>query len=309
MSNASHSLAVILPCYNEETAIAGVIEDFRKYLPDAAIIVCDNNSSDHTADVAAKAGAVVLHEPRKGKGNAVRRLFAEIDADIYIMADGDGTYDAAAAPDMVKKLSDEKLDMIVGLRDEEDHAQTSRKGHRFGNDMINRLVNIIFDGNVRDMLSGYRIFSKRFVKTFPAFSSGFEIETELSIHAMRMRLPVANVETRYFERAEGSQSKLSTYKDGLRIVNFIVFLFKEGKPFAFFSIIAAFLFLLSLALFIPVLNDYLETGLVARFPTLFVSIAGFLAAGMSFICGIILDSVNRGRLEAKRLAYLRFNAS
>lgn len=301
-------VAVILPCYNEETAIAGVIQSFAAVLPDATIYVCDNNSTDKTAAVAEEAGAFVIHEPRKGKGNAVRRLFADVEADLYIMADGDGTYDAQAAPEMVELLVRDNLDMVLGLRDEADHAQTSRAGHRFGNEMLNALVNVIFAGGVKDMLSGYRVFSRRFVKTFPAFSSGFEIETELSIHAMQMRLPTADVKTRYFERAAGSESKLSTYKDGLRILNFIVFLFKEGKPFVFFSLVAAFLMVVSTGFFLPVLMEYFETGLVAKFPTLFVSIAGMLAAGMSFICGIILDSVHRGRLEAKKLAYLGYRS-
>ena len=300
-------IAVILPCHNEEAAIEGVVKSFAKTLPTAAIYVCDNNSSDNTAEVASQAGAIVIKEPRKGKGNAVRRLFRDVDADIYIMADGDGTYDVEAAPNMINAMIKNGLDMVVGLRDESDHAKKSRKGHRFGNAVLNKIVNVIFAGDVKDMLSGYRVFSRRFVKTFPSFSGGFEIETELSIHAMQMNVPIANISTRYFDRAEGTQSKLSTYKDGLRILKFILFLFKEGRPFAFFSLLAAALMVVSLCLFIPVLGEYFDTGLVQRFPTLFVSLGVGLAALICFFCGIILDSVNRGRLENKKMFYLRYS--
>lgn len=299
-------IAVILPCYNEEAAIEGVIKAFAKTLPTANIYVCDNNSSDHTAQKAIEAGAIVITEPRKGKGNAVRRLFRDVNADIYIMADGDGTYDVEAAPGMIKTLAQNNLDMVVGVRNEDDHANTSRKGHRFGNAMLNKIVNMIFPGQVEDMLSGYRVFSKRFVKTFPGFSGGFEIETELSIHAIQMNVPIANIATRYFDRTEGTQSKLSTYKDGFKILNFIVYLFKEGRPFPFFSIISGALLLASLMMFFPVLNEYFETGLVQRFPTLFVSVGLGLAALICFFCGIILDSVSRGRLENKKMFYLSY---
>lgn len=299
-------LAVLLPCYNEEAAIAGVVVSYKAALPDADIYVYDNNSTDQTARVAAEAGAIVRHEPRKGKGNVVRRMFADVDADVYLMADGDGTYDSEAAPALIERLVSENLDMVVGARDPEDHHQVSRKGHRFGNEILNRLVRMIFSGGINDMLSGYRAFSRRFVKTFPAFSGGFEIETELTIHALQLRLPVAEMPTRYFERAEGTQSKLSTYKDGLRILNFILYLFKEGKPFLFFSILALGLVCLSLAFGLPVVLEYFDTGLVPRFPTLFVSVGTMLAAVISFACGVILDSVSRGRQEIKRLAYLTY---
>lgn len=303
------NIAVLLPCYNEEAAIAGVVADFKAALPQATVYVFDNNSTDHTADVATKAGAVVRHVAQKGKGNVVRRMFADVEADIYIMADGDGTYDSSVSQDMIDLLVNNNLDMVVGARDPDDHGTVSRKGHRFGNDMLNRLVRFIFSGGVQDMLSGYRVFSRRFVKSFPAFSQGFEIETELTIHALQLRLPVTEMNTRYFERAEGTESKLSTYKDGLRILNVIIFLFKEGRPFLFFSLLAVFFAFVSLFLGLPVVFEYFETGLVPRFPTLFVSVGVMLTGMISFVCGIILDSVSRGRLELKRLTYLNIRNS
>ena len=300
-------LAVLLPCHNESSAIASVISDFKTALPKADIYVYDNNSTDNTAEVALKAGAIVRHEPQKGKGNVVRRMFADIDADVYIMADGDGTYDASIAPHLIDHLNQNHLDMVVGSRNPNDHEAVSRKGHRFGNVMLNTLVRIIFAGNIYDMLSGYRVFSRRFVKSFPAFSKGFEIETELTIHALQMRIPVAEIPTRYFERAEGTESKLSTYRDGLRILNVIVFLFKEGKPFLFFTLLSTALFFLSLLLSLPIVSEYMETGLVPRFPTFFVSVGIMLTAVISFVCGVILDSVSLGSLSLKRLIYLSYD--
>jgi len=301
-------IAVILPCYNEENAIADVVAGFQKSLPDADVYVYDNASKDKTAEVATRAGAIVRSEPLKGKGNVVRRMFSDIDADIYVMADGDGTYDASVAPDMVQTLINNNADMVVGARAKEEHDEVYRRGHRFGNRVLNLCVHLIFKPGINDMLSGYRVFSKRFVKSFPASAHGFETETELTIHALQLRLPVLEVPTRYFKRAEGTHSKLSTYKDGIRILNFIMFFFKELKPFGFFGLIAAVLALASLVLGIPVVMEYFETGLVERFPTAFLSMGIMVCGVLSFLCGTILDSVSRGRLEHKRLVYLSYPA-
>lgn len=299
-------IAVILPCYNEETAIAGVVADFKKHLPGAKIYVFDNNSKDRTAEVARAAGAIVQTEYRQGKGNVVRRMFADIEADIYLMADGDGTYEAEAAPKLIQALIDNNADMVIGTRDKDAGEKLYRRGHRFGNRLFNFIVLTIFRHKTTDMLSGYRAFSRRFVKSFPALAHGFETETELTIHAGELRLPVIEVPTRYFDRAEGSHSKLSTYKDGIKILSFMIFFFKEIKPFGFFSLVAAFLALLSLLAGIPVVLEYFDTGLVERFPTAFLSMGLMLAALVSFVCGVVLDNVSRGRVEQKRLAYLSY---
>ncbi len=297
------NIAVLLPCHNEEAAIAEVIKSFQGALPGADIYVYDNASTDKTTEVAEKAGAIVCNEPRKGKGNVVRRMFSDIDADIYIMADGDGTYDASVAPALVEKLIDEKLDLVVGAREHEDD-EAYRRGHQFGNRMLNFCVHTIFDKTLDDMLSGYRVFSRRYVKSFPASSKAFEIETEMTIHALQLSMPVAEVPTRYFKRVEGTESKLSTYKDGIKILKFILFMFKEGRPFMFFSLLAAGLAFVSLAFGLPIVGEYLETGLVPRFPTAFLSLGIMLSAVICFVCGVILDSVANMRLEAKKLAYL-----
>lgn len=299
-------LAVLLPCYNEEAAIAKVVEDFRTHLPDAEIYVYDNNSTDRTSDVARASGAHVGFEILKGKGNVVRRMFADIDADIYLMADGDGTYDSSVAPELIKELVDNNLDMIVGTRDQEESTEVYRSGHRTGNRLLNLAVQILFDRGFTDMLSGYRVFSRRFVKTFPSESRGFEIETEMTIHALQLRLPIKEIPTRYFTRAEGTESKLSTWRDGFRILNFIMYFFKEGKPFWFFGLISLALAVLSLIIGVPVIADYFDTGLVERFPTAMLSMGIMLCALISFVCGTILDTVARGRLEHKRLRYLQF---
>lgn len=299
-------IAVLLPCHNEESAIAGVVEGFRRVLPGADIYVYDNASTDNTAAAARSVGAIVRTEPRKGKGNVVRRMFSDIEADIYLMADGDGTYETEAAPQLIRHLVENNADMVVGARVHEDSQEVYRRGHRFGNRVLNLLVRVLFDQGVSDMLSGYRAFSRRFVKSFPALAGGFETETELTIHALQLRLPVHEIPTRYFKRAEGTQSKLSTYKDGIRILKFIMFFFKEARPFLFFTLGAGGLALVSLMLGVPVVLEYLETGLVPRFPTAFLSLGIMLAAAMSFVCGIVLDSVSNGRLEAKRLSYLSY---
>ncbi len=302
------TIAVLLPCYNEEAAIEGVVTAFRKALPQARIYVYDNNSTDQTAAVALKAGAIVRHEPFKGKGNVVRRMFADIDADIYVMADGDGTYDADAAPMLIERLKSDNADMVIGARSQDEGDNLYRPGHRFGNRMLNFAVRLLFGAGVEDMLSGYRVFSRRFVKSFPAFAHGFETETELTIHALKLRLPVVELPTRYFDRAEGTESKLSTYKDGVRILSFILFFFKEIKPFWFFGALALVLSCLSLAVGMPVVLEYLDTGLVPRLPTAVLSVGVMLSAVLSFVCGVILDTVSRGRLEAVRLAYLSFSS-
>lgn len=301
-------IAVLLPCYNEEAAIADVVSGFKLALPKATIYVYDNNSSDQTVQVAQQAGAVVRKEYRRGKGNVVRRMFADIEADIYVMADGDGTYDAAAAPALIDKLMDENADMVVGARSQDEGEQLYRPGHRFGNRMLNGVVQALFGEGVNDMLSGYRVFSRRFVKSFPATARGFETETELTIHALKLRLSVFEMPTRYFDRAEGTQSKLSTYKDGIRILSFIVFFFKEIKPFWFFGILALVLAGLSLFAGVPVVLEYFETGLVQRLPTAVLSTGLMLSALVSFICGVILDTVSRGRVENIRLSYLSYPA-
>jgi glycosyltransferase involved in cell wall biosynthesis len=299
-----HRVAVILPCYNEEAAIAEVVAEFRTALPQAVIYVYDNNSKDRTAEAARAAGAVVRRETRQGKGQVVRRMFADVEADIYVLADGDGTYDAASAPGMIAKLLSEHLDMVVGSRLTRYHGEAFRRGHRFGNDLLTGFLGVCFGRTFTDILSGYRVFSRRFAKSFPALSKGFETETELSVHALELRMPLAEVETPYRARPLGSTSKLHTYRDGLRILMMILNLFKEERPLAFFSIIAGVLALVSLVLSYPVFVTYIETGLVPRFPTAILSTGLMILACLSLTCGFILDTVTLGRREMKRLAYL-----
>jgi glycosyltransferase involved in cell wall biosynthesis len=297
-------LAVLIPCYNEEKAITGVVQGFRAALPDADIYVYDNNSADDTIAVAKAAGAIVRREPLQGKGNVVRRMFADIEADIYIMVDGDGTYHAGSAALMVDKLVSEQLDMVVGSRLSSETAGAFRAGHHFGNKLLTGTVAWIFGDRFVDMLSGYRVFSRRFVKSFPAVSSGFETETELAVHALSLRLPVAEIETPYGSRPEGSVSKLRTYRDGMRISWMIVQLFREERPMAFFALLFVVLAAASLALGIPVVLDYSRTGLVPRLPTALLSTGVMLLAFLSLVAGFVLDNVTRGRREVKRLAYL-----
>jgi len=294
--------AVILPCYNEEAAIAQVVRDFRQALPQAAIYVYDNNSTDRTAEVAAAAGAVVRRETRQGKGHVVRRMFADVEADVYVLADGDGTYDAASAPRLVAKLLEERLDMVVGSRLYEGAA--FRPGHRLGNDLLTGFLGLCFGRSFSDILSGYRVFSRRFVKSFPALSTGFEIETELSVHALELRMPTAEVPTPYRARPAGSASKLRTYRDGFRILMMILDLFKEERPLAFFSLIAGGLALASVLLAAPIVVTYLETGLVPRVPTAILSTGLMILAFLSLASGFVLDTVTHGRREMKRLIYL-----
>lgn len=300
-------VAVLLPCYNEETAIVQTIAGFRAALPDATIYVYDNNSSDRTVEVARAAGAIVRTERMQGKGNVVRRMFADVDADIYVMADGDATYDAPAAPRLVARLVDEQLDMVVGARKSE-IEEAYRRGHRFGNAMLTGILAWIFGRTFSDILSGYRVFSRRFVKSFPVLSAGFEIETEISVHALELRMPVAEVVTAYGARPEGSISKLSTYRDGWRILNTIVTLFRIERPVLFFGLIGAAVALLALILAVPLAITYVQTGLVPRLPTAILCTGLVTLASLNVMCGLILDTVVRGRREVRRLAYLAFPA-
>lgn len=296
-------VAVLIPCLNEAAGITTVVQGFRDALPDATVYVYDNASTDDTGAVAQRAGAQVRREPMRGKGNVVRRMFADVEADVYVMADGDGTYDAASAPKMVAMLCEQHLDMICGKRvDTEQEAY--RHGHRFGNRVLTGLVANLFGDSVTDILSGYRVMSRRFVKSFPALSKGFEIETELTVHALDLRVPIAEVATPYGARAQGSASKLNTWRDGWRILRTIAKLVKEERPFAFFFSGGAVLALLSVALATPVVIQFLETGLVERIPTAVLATGVMLVAVMSFVCGLILDTVTRGRRELKRMHYL-----
>jgi glycosyltransferase involved in cell wall biosynthesis len=297
-------LAVLIPCFNEEKAIISVVQGFRAALPAAVIYVYDNNSVDDTRRLARAAGAVVRTEPLQGKGNVVRRMFADIDADIYVMVDGDGTYDAASAPGMIARLIEERLDMVVGGRLDSGGADAFRAGHHFGNRLLTGTVARIFGDRFGDMLSGYRVFSRRFVKSFPAVSAGFETETELAVHALSLRLPVAEVETPYGARPAGSVSKLRTYRDGIRISWMILQLFREERPLMFYTLLFALLALVSLSLGLPVIVEYGRTGLVPRLPTALLATGIMLLAFLSLIAGFILDNVTRGRREVKRLAYL-----
>ncbi|MEQ9671582.1 glycosyltransferase family 2 protein [Coleofasciculus sp. G2-EDA-02] len=301
----NHRIAVLLPCHNEALTIAQVVTEFQSTLPEAKIYVYDNRSTDNTAEQAVKAGAVVRHEPRLGKGNVIRRMFADIEADIYIMADGDNTYEVPAVRRLVERLLGEQLDMVVGVRrTSAGESAAYRRGHRGGNAFLTGFVKFLFGARLLDMLSGYRVFSRRFVKSFPALSSGFEIETEFTIHALELKMPFAEEPTVYISRPPGSESKLKTFKDGWRVLGTALLLFKEVRPFLFFSIIFVMLALISLILGIPIVETFLETGLVPRFPTAILAASIMLLAFLSLTCGLILDSVARGRREVKRIAYL-----
>jgi glycosyltransferase involved in cell wall biosynthesis len=300
-------VAVILPCFNEEAAIAATIAGFRAALPDAGIYVYDNNSCDRTIEIARAAGAIVRCETMQGKGRVIRRAFADVDADIYVMADGDATYDVAAAPDLIRRLRDEQLDMVVGARASEIEA-AYRRGHRVGNRLLTGLLARLFGRSFSDILSGYRVFSRRFVKSFPILSTGFEIETEISIHALELRMPVAEVVTAYAARPEGSTSKLSTWRDGWRILNTILTLFRIERPVLFFGGIGLVLAVAALILAEPLAETYLATGLVPRMPTAMLATGMMIVAVLSFFTGLILDTVVRGRREVRRLAYLALPA-
>lgn len=306
--SASPHIAVLIPCHNEATTIGKVVSDFATALPGAAIYVGDNNSTDNTAEIAASAGAIVRRENLPGKGNMVRRLFADVEADVYVLVDGDDTYDHARAGQLVEKLLDENLDMLVGTR-AASSGGAYRPGHRFGNYALTKIVRMVFGDRISDMLSGYRVFSRRFVKSFPVLSQGFEIETELTIHALELGMPISELETNYSERPAESHSKLNTFRDGWRILRLIVTLIKEERPLQFFALLGATLAVLSFVLSWPVFTYYLETGTVPRFPTAILSTGMMILAFLSVACGFILDTVTRGRREMKRLAYLSFSGN
>jgi glycosyltransferase involved in cell wall biosynthesis len=300
---ARYSIAVLVPCYNEEKSIAKVVADFRAALPSATIFVFDNNSSDRTIELARAAGAEVFNEPHQGKGNVVRRMFTDIEADIYVLVDGDATYDAPSAPRMIERLLADRLDMVVADRVDQE-AAAYRAGHRTGNWLLTSFVGQVFGREFTDMLSGYRVFSRRFVKSFPVLSGGFEIETELTVHALELGLPVAEMPTPYYARLSGSSSKLNTWRDGFRILFTIFRLYRAERPLRFFTALGIALALVAIGLAIPILFTYLETGLVPRLPTAILSMGLMVLAFLSVAAGLILDTVTRGRREAKLFAYL-----
>ena len=304
---AGPRIAVILPCYNEAGAIVQTVQDFRRALPAADIYVFDNNSADGSYELAANAGAIVRRVAQQGKGHVVRRMFADVEADIYVMADGDATYEAAAAPRLVAAMLEDNLDMVVGARRSE-VEEAYRRGHRFGNWALTSLLKQLFGRSFTDILTGYRVFSRRFVKSFPVLSAGFEIETEISVHALELSMPVSEIMTVYGARPEGSASKLSTYRDGWRILRTIFTLYRIEKPILFFGIIATLLAAAGIILATPLIVTYIETGLVPRFPTAILVTGLMILATLSGMCGLILDTVVRGRREVRRLAYLTFPA-
>lgn len=298
------SIAVLLPCFNEGAAIKKVVEEFRAALPASEILVFDNNSSDDTVEQATEAGAEVRFESHQGKGNVVRRMFSDVEADIYVMADGDGTYDAGAVTTLVDELVSRDLDMVVGTRKESStHEEQYRPGHRFGNRLLTWIVGVLFGRTMSDVLSGYRVMSRRFVKSFPNMAKGFEIEVMMTIHALSLRLPVKEVETQYFDRAEGTASKLNTVRDGIRILAGIVYLFKEYRPLLFFGACSLVIAVLGLLVGLPVVNEYFETGLVPRFPSAILATGLMILATISLTCGVLLDTVSRGQMELKRIHY------
>lgn len=300
-------IAVLIPCYNEEATVGNVVRDFAAALPGAIVYVYDNNSSDGTIAAAKQAGAVVRSERYQGKGYVICRMFADIDADVYVMVDGDGTYDASSAPSMIRLLANESLDLVNGARV---HGSSSayRAGHQLGNRIFTGLVAKIFGNRFSDMLSGYKVFSRRFVKSFPALPGGFEIETALTIHALRLRMPTAEVQTPYRERPAGSESKLNTYRDGAKIFLAILRLEEEERPLQLFGTLSLMLAAVSAVLGYPVIVTYFETGLVPRFPTAILAASLMILAWLSLVTGLIVDMVTLGRLEAKRLSYLSNSA-
>lgn len=301
-------IAILIPCLNEEVTIAKVIGDFKNAVPSADIYVCDNGSTDNTVSTAADAGAVVISEKMRGKGNAIRRLFADVEADVYVMIDGDDTYDASRAPELINAVTSQGMDMVYGVRIAGQQVQEAyRPGHVFGNKVLTSLVTWTFSSPVSDMLSGYRAMSRRFVKSFPAHSSGFEIETELTIHALELRTPTAEIETAYGGRPENSSSKLSTWKDGIRILLTIVELVKTERPLFFFSWLGVALAVMAVGIAIPqIILPWLETDTVARIATAVLVTGMILIAFLSFSIGLVLDTVTRGRREVKRMSYLSY---
>jgi glycosyltransferase involved in cell wall biosynthesis len=307
LTGAAYDVAVLVPCYNEERAVAQVVGDFRAALPHAVVYVYDNNSSDGTVEAARRAGAVVRRETYQGKGHVVRRMFNDVEADVYVLVDGDATYDAPSAPEMVAKLVAERLDMVVGARIDRDMA-AYRRGHRAGNRLLTGFVAHMFGRSFTDLLSGYRVFSRRFVKSFPILSGGFEIETELTIHALELELPVSELATPYYSRPSGSASKLATWSDGFRILWTVFKLYRAERPLSLFGAFGVALAIMSIGLAIPVIITYLQEGLVPRLPTAVLSTGLMLLAFLSIACGLILDTVTRGRRELKLLAYLALRA-
>lgn len=301
-------IAVLVPCYNEAVTVAQVVRDFRAALPKADVYVFDNNSTDATRANALAAGAIVRYVARPGKGNVVRRMFSDVDADVYVLVDGDATYHAPSARKLVEKLVEENLDMVVGTR-VHDHSDAYRPGHQFGNRMLTESMTRVFGGTFTDMLSGYRVFSRRFVKSFPAMSHGFEIETELTIHALELRMPYGEVPTPYGVRPEGSFSKLSTYSDGIRIFGTILKLFAVERPLRFYSVIAGLFALVAILISVPLFITYAQSGLVPRFPTAILSTGFSLLGAISFVTGLILETVTIGRRETKQLYYLAAGAT
>ena len=305
-----YRIAAIVPCHNEEVAVAKVVADLRVAVPGIAVYVYDNCSTDRTVERARQAGALVYSEPLKGKGNVVRRAFADIDADIYLLIDGDDTYDATAAPEMLEKLVSENLDQVVGVRREIEGLAASayRPAHELGNRALNRIVTGIFGDSMGDMLSGYRVFSRRFVKSFPAVSREFEIETELTVHSLALRIPSASVEVNFRDRAEGSESKLRTYRDGWRILTVIMTLTRHERPIYFFGLVSGLLAFVALVLALPVGVQYLQTGLVPRLPTLFIASFLVVISSMCVMVGLVLDGMRKSRHEVSRLSYMRHPA-
>ena len=302
-SPSSARIAVLVPCYNESATIAAVVADFRKALPTAEIRVFDNNSRDDTAQLARQAGARVSSVSLQGKGHVVRRMFADVEADVYVMVDGDGTYDAASAPALIQAVLEEGADMAVATRQAVD-AGAYRRGHAWGNRVLTGFLVRLFGRPCRDILSGYRAFSRRFAKSFPVLSQGFEIETELTVHALELKMPVREIDTPYFERPQGSHSKLNTWRDGLRILLTMLRLFTAERPLAFYGVVALSMAMLSVLLGVPVVLEWLRTGLVPRFPTAILATGLMILAALSFFAGLILDTVTRGRRELRMLAYL-----
>ncbi|MBZ9772040.1 glycosyltransferase [Mesorhizobium sp. CO1-1-8] len=305
--NREHKVAVLVPCYNEELTISDVVLSFKSHLPDSDVYVYDNNSSDETYNTSVRSGAIVRKEKNQGKGNVVRRMFSDVEADIYILVDGDGTYDASVAQRLIDELCSGPYDMVNVARVPE-NSDAYRSGHEWGNKLLTGLVRRIFGEATTDMLSGYKAFSRRYAKSFPALSTGFEIETELVVHALDLRLPQSEITAPYRERPVGSASKLRTYSDGLRILRLIGFLVKEERPLAFFSIVAGILAMLSLLIGGSAIIEFMETGLVLRLPRAVLATGIMVSALLSLSSGFILDTVTRGRREAKRLAYLRYPA-
>lgn len=297
-------IAVLIPCYNEEKAIHKVVMDFKSQLPEAEIYVYDNNSKDNTSSEALRAGAIVKFEPRQGKGHVVRRMFASIEADVYLMVDGDGTYDYSRARELVDTLLNDQLDMVIGVRVEKTET-AHRVGHKFGNQLFNFALKLLFQSNFKDIFSGYRVFSRRMIKSFPAISNGFDIETELSVFALNLKLPVKEVDTDFFDRIEGTQSKLSTFKDGFKIGLRMLSLFKDFRPFLLFSLISVALTSSGLGLGIIVVQEFLATGYVSRVPSAVLCVGLIMLGFLSFACGLILDSISNQRRENLRLHYLR----